>query len=463
MLPILGAGASYDCGVKLAGEIATDLYEEYKSDPEVESLVAGETRHLGVVADAIALRSDQLSVVKAIGLDQPDLWPDGDRKHEHYCAYRPLARLAREAPLAKTITLNYDCGYEAGLLSEGFRRGGALSARGQEFPDHFTVIADSSSYFQPRVHAFELFKPHGCAQRFRELAQADPATAADTIVIMASQLTNWRGAGWMRNEFKNAVARSVVLLVGVSASDPVIHGTLTDVFREVYDQIPATGEPRLIVIDHRPRTARLQTLVRLGLGKCPPKPGMVTNIDAGGTSLTSVLALLLTETLALTLENQVGLDLPSALEPRISEMFVAAPVMLRWTYLLRGRDEHQWAQRVNLLEAARNGYVPLTHDPAATSRLLQARRNLRARLRLPQVEPLAEVCRNHGFVVHQARAFLPVDVEQDELRGMCRPGGEPEHLVRDLDTPPLEPVLVSARGNGDVGFHMETGSEVHIP
>ena len=147
----------------------------------------------------------------------------------------------------------------------------------------------------------------------------------------------------------------------------------------------------------------------------------------------------------------------------MSELIVSAPVMLRWTYLLRGRGEYQWAQRVNLLEAAQRGYVPLAHDPPATVRLIKARRKLRERLGETAPETLDEALANGGFVTKGAHSYLPIDMDRNELAAMCRPGGEPARIAGLLGAPGLEMILLSARAHMTSGFHIQTGHEVILP
>ena len=97
VLPIVGAGASHDCGMRLATALGKDLYRDYMANPDY----ASEPRHavsedLAEVAQAIHNAAGQVAVVKAIGLDDVTLWPDAESVPEHFCLYRVLSRLARE-------------------------------------------------------------------------------------------------------------------------------------------------------------------------------------------------------------------------------------------------------------------------------------------------------------------------------------------------------------------------------
>src|SRR4051812_34819179 len=88
VLPVLGAGASYDCGMRLATQIGEDLYNDYFADPSFAPHAAGLSTDLGDVADAIFVGADQPTVVRAVGLHDPALWPGTDGVGEHFCAYR---------------------------------------------------------------------------------------------------------------------------------------------------------------------------------------------------------------------------------------------------------------------------------------------------------------------------------------------------------------------------------------
>ncbi len=158
--------------------------------------------------------------MRAVGLDLESHWPDMYGMDEHYCAYRPLGRLVREAGVGEAITFNYDCGYEAGLKAEGFRRGGKSTAVGQDFDDHLTVIADAATNNQLARRGFTVFKAHGCAERFRILEPADADRAAEIIVIRESELTHWRQANWMRDQLRNSARHSVVPAAGLLGLRP---------------------------------------------------------------------------------------------------------------------------------------------------------------------------------------------------------------------------------------------------
>jgi hypothetical protein len=138
VLPIIGAGASHDCGVRLASAIGEDLYNDYMNDPAYENEPRKEVGHdLAEVAQAILNATDQATVVRAIGLQDSTLWPEAPHIPEHFCMHRVLARLAREEMFKEIIGFNYDCAKEAGLLSEGYKDSSTTTA-GLNFSDHAT-------------------------------------------------------------------------------------------------------------------------------------------------------------------------------------------------------------------------------------------------------------------------------------------------------------------------------------
>jgi hypothetical protein len=463
VLPVLGAGASYDCGMRLATHIGQDLYNDYLADASFEPHVAGLSPNLGEVADAIFAGAGQPAVVRAVGLHDPALWPGTDDVGEHFCAYRVLARLAREDLMEEAITFNFDCGHEAGLKAEGFLRG-PRTELGKEWLDHATVIADAATHAQlPRSGAFTLFKAHGCAERYRELAESDEAAAASTIIICGLQLTTWRNDLWIRNAFRDRARNHVLLLIGFSGQDPVIYGEIDRVLQDIYSSAPSDGTPRVVVIDHEPDTAIFRNLVRLGLGGQDPTPGAIAQIRTSHATTTAATLVLLAETLALKL-GRSGVTLPDEMEPRLAALTLSAPVMLRWSYLLRKPADNQYVQRINLQQAAEHGYVPLTLDPHTTTRALQTRAKLHHALGLGDLETTREALEAHGFLVGGGCAFLPVGLDYDELVSSCRPGGPIDHARRSLPHPThLDCILVSDGVGGRRGVNIDTGKEVAVP
>ena len=149
--------------MRLAKEIGQDLYDDYVNDSSYAPH-ATVTPDLAEVAEAIWVARDQLAVTKAVGLNDPALWPETDRVQEHFCVYRVLARLAREGLFDETVGFNYDCGKEAGLAAEGFFRS-PRTAHGREWRDHATVIADAGQYMGlDAPGAFRYSKAHAGAR-----------------------------------------------------------------------------------------------------------------------------------------------------------------------------------------------------------------------------------------------------------------------------------------------------------
>jgi hypothetical protein len=470
VIPVVGAGGSYDCGIRLARDIAEDLFAEYSADPAFAPLpdrAAEFERDLGAVADAIGLVRSQKEVVEALGLHESALWPSAPDLTGHFCTYRVLARLAREDLFGEALTFNYDCGFEAALQDEGFLFS-PTTLRGRQWHDHATVISDeiTNSELQPRG-AFVLTKLHGCAARYRVAVATGLHKPEDAIIVKWSQLLDWRKDLWARDVMSDRARRHVLLLLGFSGQDPVIHIGLTRVLADVYKHADK-DHPRVVVVGRDPDTLTLRMLVRAGLGNDAAPPDTVTQISTAHASTTAIAVLLLTELLALRLTRVWrGFTLPTSVESRIAWLVVAGPAMLRWSFLLRRplpwRD---YAQRINLELAAERGYVPLMADPEATVRALQARGRIRAELGLAPDETPREALQDDGFIVAPAlgRAYLPVGLPADELLQAARSGGELEQARHVLPYPPsLDCVLVGERSGGLAGLSIETGLEVPVP
>jgi hypothetical protein len=463
VVPILGAGASYDCGVRLANDIGEDLRNEYLADPSFDphQPVAS---NLGKVAEAIAQVKGDLAAVEAIGLDRPDLWPAVSGVSEHYCAYRPLSRLAREGEFGQALGFNYDCNTEAGLLSEGFRRAGGHTSTGHHWQDYLHVVTDAQSSVDTGRRGLDYFKAHGCAATFREKLPYEGEAAARRIVLQEKDLTTWQDRAWAEAAFRNLATNHILLLIGFSGSDPTVTGALIETLTQVYEAEPPPGVPRVIVVDHSPHTLELNRLVNLGLGGGTPAPGLITRIDTSVCSVTCVLTLLLAETLALTLNGALaasGLALTNH-DARLAELIISLPLMLRWTYLLTAGQSSDFLQRAMLEQSAVNGYVPLSNDLATTVRLLGARRQLRQQLGHPVAETLVDASRHDGFVMGSGVVYLPVDADHDQLRGICGPGGRMNAIRGDLNLPSLDAALVATRGPMTHGVHVRTGADVGV-
>jgi hypothetical protein len=460
VLPILGAGASFDCGMRLAKEIGKDLYDAYTEDPTFNH-VEGLEPDLAEVAQAIwAERSDQKEVVRAVELHHPSKWPDADGMGDHFCAYRVLARLIREGFAKEGIGFNYDCGAEAGFDGEGF----LLNPRtepGRKWQDHVSVIPDEVTNAQvtPRGD-FTLFKAHGCAARYREVATTEEERAAESIVIRTGQLTNWRKDLWMRDVLRSRAGNHVLLLVGFSGQDPVIQQEMESVLRNVYKAVQPNGQPRIVVVDYKPDTATLRSLVKVGLGEQPAALGTVSSVGTKEATTTSALLVLMVESIAHRLEGE-GQTVPKGIDARLASLAISAPIMLRWSYILHPGSPSGLMQRSNLQQFGDSGYVPLTAFPDTTAKVIGSREALRARLKRTGPESIEEALENDGFVVNGGAAYLPVGLDMDRLKEACASGEVLEEVRLKLSHPDLECVLVPT-DSADAGVSLGTGCEVGI-
>ena len=418
VLPLIGAGGSVDCGMRLARELGKDLLEDYQRDARFAPHVKDLEANLGVVAEEIYLKAGQRTVVEVLGFPDPALWPPASAITEHFCAYRVLARLSREQLFREAITLNYDCGYEAGLHGEGFALEPDVRP-GRVFPDHATVIADERTASNvDKKGPVVLRKLHGCAAHYRAEVARDPTSEPEeAIVVRRGQLQGWGDRTWARRRLCTAAEENVILLIGCSAQDPMIVGELKELLAKVYKVQAKTGDPRVVVIDHNPGTQELRTLVHDGLGCAELGPDKVACVSTASGTTTAALLVLLAELLAHGLASALaaaGYDLPGEIDARLAALVLAAPVMLRWSYLLRPREDGHLLQLCNLHDAAKRGYVPLLIDPTATARALLQRSDLRAAVGLPAVESAPEVLAGHGFVI-----------DAGEVGPTCRPASPP--------------------------------------
>jgi SIR2-like domain len=467
VLPLIGAGGSVDCGMRLARDLAADLLQDYLNDPAYAPHAPHLNPNLGDVAQEIyAATGSQRAVVDALGLHEPALWPRAEAIPEHWCGYRVLARLTREGLFEEAVTLNYDCSYEAGLRCEGFLL--EPDARpGLAFSDHATVMADARTGSSVDAKGpLVLRKIHGCTAHYRRERLRDPAgTPEEDIVVRREQLEEWRERNWARNHLQWAAREHVFLTIGFSAQDPIIVNKLTDVLAEVFTVRDATGDPRVVVIDHTPTTPELGALVESGLGGVPADAEKVAFVETSRATTTAALLVLLTELLTHRFGGTLaaaGSPLPAELDERLALLAFAAPAMLRWSYLLRKREDGHLLQRTNLHSMAERGYVPLTDSGETTIRVLGRRAALRAALGLAPGEQTAEVLAHHGFVVNPMHgvAYLPTGLDDDVLEAACRPGGRLHDVRLALSSPSLECVMV---GEGRRGFTLSKGKEVTVP
>jgi len=284
VLPVVGAGASYDCGMRLARDIAEDLYAAYTGNPDFEPYDPQlAPTDLAAIAEAIFVRADsQARVVSELGLPDPELWRPAEAMGDHFCVYCVLARMVREGFLGEAFGFNYDCGAEAGLSAEGFTYGDV--AAGRQWLDRARIIADGETNTNTArdPSTFTFYKANGCAVRYRELAELDEEKAAENIVVRTDQINRWKSSGWSRNPFRSRAENHVLMLVGFAAQDPRFSAELRGVLEGVYREAPANARPRVVAIDHAPNPTEIESLIRTGLGGNQPATGVVTRTCTQG-------------------------------------------------------------------------------------------------------------------------------------------------------------------------------------
>jgi hypothetical protein len=463
ILPVVGAGASWDCGVRVAKEIGADLLNAYLANGDYAAHDASLTGDdLADITERIYEKRGAERVVEDLGFPGEKQWRPAARMGEHFCVYCVLARMVREGFLKKAFGFNYDCGAEAGLKAEGFLYGEAIP--GQKWVDYARIVADSVTMYETVDQGFLLVKAHGCAARYRELAVANPKDAAEGIVVRRKQLEDWKEHSWSLNEFRTSAEKNVLVLIGFSGQDRKFIVELEQVLTQVYAASPGNGKPRLVAIDLDPSTEAIDQLIATGLGGVPADSGTVTRVCTQGGSATAALLVLLAELIAVGLETELaaqGVTLSEDLAPRLTSLTVTAPTMLRWSFLAGGPTDHAYIQRANLM--ATEGYVPLTRHTSKAVQLLGARSRLRERLGLTGPEESAKALADHGFIIDAERggAYMPVGIEQDVLMATCRQGSELEEIRRTLGHPShLDCILVSGDGSELHGVNLATGQEV---
>jgi hypothetical protein len=468
VLPVIGAGASWDCGVRVGGEIATDLYDAYHAssdfephDPELS------TTDLPGIAQAMFVRRGQERVVDELGLPDPARWRPAATLGDHFCVYCVVARMVREGllgPAGSAFSFNYDCGAEAGFRSEGFAYGDTVG--GSQWLDRARVVSDAATDvdFTSNSATFTLYKVNGCAVRYRELAQADPVKAAEEIVIRRDQLDKWPDQSWSRERFRVGVRDHIIMLIGFAAQDSKFTGELNDVLQQIYSATSPVGFPRVVAIDRTEAAASIEGVIRTGLGGVNANEDVVTQIDTTGSSTTGAMLVLLTEMLSLALADrfeQVGVTLPVDPDARLATFTISTPSMLKWAYLADPPSENGLIQRAN--QIARGGYVPHTHDPYLSATLVSARKRLRRRFGRADQESSSEALANGGFIVEGPFAYMPVGLPIEVLERSCREGPELEALRRTLrEQRPrnVECVLVAGDGTRLTGVNLENGQRI---
>jgi hypothetical protein len=467
LLPVVGAGASWDCGVRLAAEIAVDLHAAYLANadfaPHAEKL---DEKDLAEIAEAIYLgaKQSQSRVVREVGIPDAGLWRPAEELGAHFCVFCVLARMVREGLLQEAFGFNYDCGAEAGLSAEGFVYGEV--AAGRQWIDRARIVADPEVAGDTKRDAssFTLFKANGCAVRYRELAVLDEPKAAEGIVIRREQLEEWKGSTWSRDKFRDRAGDHVLMLIGFSAQDTKFTTQLRQVLDTVYAQRSAAGSPRVVAIDIAPNATAIESVIACGLGGVAAADRVVTKICTRGSTTTATLLILLADLLAKELEDELeeaGVELSEELDARLATLTISTPTMLRWSYLTAAPQPEELIQRANQIAAG--GYVPHTNDPARSVRLIEARRRLRERLGRVQPESSVGALADHGFIVDGAFAYMPVGIPIEELEQSCREGAELEALRNALAQhypKNLECVLLAGDGSRLEGVNLATGRRI---
>jgi hypothetical protein len=463
ILPVVGAGASWDCGVRIANEIGEDLLADYLANAEYEPHDTALTKdNLGEITEKIFEKKGPERVVEDLGFPEEAEWRVAAKMGDHFCVYCVLARMAREEFLEEAFGFNYDCGAEAGLEAEGFLYGEAIA--GQQWVDYARIVADAAAMVEMKKQGYLLVKAHGCAVRYRELAAADPRAAAEGIVIRRRQLEDWKEPGWSLNAFRASAEKKALMLIGFSGQDPKFSTELDEILAAVYTATPGNGLPRVVAIDRDPSTGGIQELIKTGLDGKKANAGVATHVCTDGSTATGAMLVLLAELVANRLETEAKnqkVELPKELDPRLASLIVTTPTMLRWAVLADEPSESSFIQRANLM--AMRGYVPLTKHATKSVKLMAARAKVRAQLGHREPESSAEAFAAQGFVVDAPRgvAYMPVRIEQEKLAATCRQGDDLEMIRRALEHPShLDCILVSGDGSELRGVNLATGEEV---
>jgi hypothetical protein len=469
ILPILGAGASHDCGMRVASDIAADLHSDCCADEGLRASVQGVVPHdLGGVAEAIyEYRGDShQAVLEAIGLPDPNQWPGTLEVDAHFCALRILARVIREHKgLGSAFSFNYDCCKEAALRSEGFSRSRERTA-GLVWIDNVNVFCSKEMYVDPQNrNGFELVKAHGCAEHYREAYEKNECEeVAEAVVIRAKQIETWKERLWARRSLDGEVQKSVLLLVGFSGQDRATATELKEVLEDICNSGPGSSPPRLVVIDHNPDTDALQELIDMGVSPGGADDAGVTKVCTSTSSTTAVLLILLAEMIALELEpavTELGFSLPSDLDARLGLLTLTGPAMARWSFLM-GKADGAYIQRVNA-GIEESDYVPLSCEPHITARAFKIRQEIREAIGLTTPERASDLAETDGFILHGGFAYLPLgiglnQVKEAHLSGILGQAKDVLHWPEDTES-----ILVCESDGGRKGISIATGQEVSVP
>lgn len=469
ILPILGAGASHDCGMRVAGAIAADLHAECCVDDGLRSRLDGVAeRDLGGIAEAIYAHhgDSHQAVLEAIGMPDPNKWAGTPEVDPHFCALRLLARAVREHEgLRQAFSFNYDCCKEAALLSEGFSLSRETTV-GLVWPDHADVFCSKEMYGALVVRrGFELVKAHGCAEHYREAYEKNECEeVAEAIVIRTEQIETWKERLWARRGLDDRVQRNVLLLIGFSGQDPTTATELKEVLEDICSSSSDSSPPRLVVIDDNPDTDALRELIEFGAGPGGSDDGVVTKVCTANSSTTAVLMVLLAEMIALELEpamTELGFTLSPNLDTRMGLLTLTGPAMARWSFLL-GRTDEAYMQRINA-EMEERDYVPLGYEPKIAVQAFKIREEMRAGMGLTGPEQAGELAESDGFIHHNGCAYLPVGIQLNQVKEAHRSGALKQ--AREVLPWPegVESILVCEEGGVRKGFSIAKGLEVSAP
>lgn len=469
ILPVLGAGASHDCGMRVAGDIAADLHAECCVDeglrPRLESVPE---RDLGGIAEAIYAHhgDSHQAVLEAIGMPDPSQWAGTPEVEPHFCALRLLARAAREHEgLRQAFSFNYDCCKEAALRSEGYSLSPETSV-GRVWPDHVDVFCNKEMYGRLVTRkGFELVKAHGCAEHYREAYEKNKCEeVAEAIVIRTEQIETWKERLWAKRGLADRVQRNVLLLIGFSGQDPATATELREVLEDICSSDPDLSPPRLVVIDHDPDTDALRELIEFGVGPGDADDGAVTKVCTENSSTTAVLMVLLAEMVALELEPAMaaeGFALSLDLDVRLGLLTLTGPAMARWSFLL-GMAGEAYMQRTNA-EMEESDYVPLSYEPQIAARAFKIRAEMREAMALTVPEQAGDLTDTDGFIHYDGCAYLPLGIGLAQVKAAHRSGS----LAQAKEVVPwpedVEAILVCEEDGVRKGISIATAQEVPVP
>ncbi len=479
VLPVIGAGASVDCGQVGAKTLANELHKKMadgvlplKERPDDFNEIADD---LGKMADAIHLEHSADEVLKGLEFLDHKRWPSAREvaarfaSQPHLCAYRVLARMAKERTITESVSFNYDCHFEGGLLREGFFMRHRASQH-QRWPERYTVIANAESHAAV-VHRgeFVVNKVHGCVETWRTDSPAEPDAAASAIILRWSQLLDWRKDWWSRDLLRDRARRHILVLVGFSALDPVIHSTLQAVMSEIAKGHPLAGISRLRSIDAYPNRLTLRMLLRVGRGNLGGVQSIQVDV-ASGTSLAATLFALHAELIRARIvefaqQNPIDpAELPGDRSASLRRLAVSGPAMLAWTWaiLMQGFGVTGFS---GLLELGDSYYIPLCAEPGRTLRAFSVRDELAARYDVP-AESAAYTADGSFLTVPRAgKAFMPLGLHGHEVMALADGIRDLTDIGVKLTSPvgSMDRIVVGRDSNRKLrAFSLETGSEVAL-